>query len=217
MLARLDRMLESPGTFFPGLADRLSDRLARPVDGALSRPVALRLAALTASLGPEAAAQAGRRLKLSGDVVSLLTTAAGVLGARSSFAWPSLPPAGPPGREAVLFMWRSAPWEPEVVLLAAAGDVVPADAGAAQAELERRLPQTLEPARALLRLWMDRLDGCPPPLPIDGTVLMERLGLPSGPRLGAVLREVRLAWEAGEISTVDQAMRVARSCSACES
>jgi|WetSurMetagenome_2_1015567.scaffolds.fasta_scaffold10297_3 tRNA nucleotidyltransferase/poly(A) polymerase len=201
-LACLDRLLHSPASWVPEGAELLAERLARPVDGALSRPVALRLAALTHRLSPDEATRAGKRLKLSADAVSLLVTVARFLGEGSRPAWPALPPSGPPGREAVLFMWRSAPWEPEVILLAAA------------TEGDTEVPQ---PARRLLQLWGERSRGQQPPLPVDGESLMRHLSLSSGPRLGAVIREVRLAWEAGEISTLPEVLARARSCSACES
>jgi hypothetical protein len=201
-MACLDRLLDSPASWWPDGAEPPVERLARPVDGALSRPVALRLAALTHRLSPDDAARAGKRLKLSADAVSLLVTVARFLGAGSQPAWPALPPSGPPGREAVLFMWRSAPWEPEVVLLAAA------------AEGELPMPQ---PARSLLQLWAERSRGHQPPLPVDGESLMRHLSLSSGPKLGAVLREVRLAWEAGEISSLPEVLARAEACSACES
>jgi hypothetical protein len=38
---------------------------------------------------------------------------------------------------------------------------------------------------------------------------MEQLGLPAGPLLGRLLREVRLAWEAGEASTAADLVEVA--------
>ena len=149
-LACLDRLLDSPASWWPDGAEPPAERLARPVDGALSRPVALRLAALTHRLSPDEAARAGRRLKLSADAVSLLVAASRFLGAGSQPAWPAVPPSGAPGREAVLFMWRAAPWEPEVILLAAA------------AEGDLPVPQ---PARRLLQLWAERSRGHQPPLP----------------------------------------------------
>ncbi len=211
--ARLDPILEAPARCFPEVGHVLAERLARPVDGALSRPVALRLATLTHSLSPDAAARAGRRLKLSGDAVSLLAAVSRLLGEGATFDWPAPVSPARPGRDAVLFMWRSAPWEPEVILMAAAVTA----AGSGEAGLDERPPCMSGPARRLLGLWGDRAGGRRPPLPLDGDDLMRALDIPSGPRLGAILREVRLAWESGEIDSADEALAVARASSACAS
>ena len=202
-LARLDEILSSPERWFPG-GDLLAARRARPVDGALSRPVALRLAALTRCLTPEAATLAGRTLKLSGDVVSLLSTMSRATGT-VPFSWPSVRAAGRPGREAVLFLWQAAPWEPEAIVLATA--------------FEDGLTEPPAPVAAadLLGVWMERAGGNQTPLPVDGNELMAYLGVTSGPKLGAILREVRLAWEAGDIASRAELLDLATSCSACES
>jgi Xaa-Pro aminopeptidase len=44
-------------------------------------------------------------------------------------------------------------------------------------------------------------------------MLMRELDLIPGPRLGEVLREVRLAWEAEEVKTASEAMNLARAAS----
>ncbi len=78
-LERLDDMLAHLEAWFPASAGAVAERLAQPVDGALRRPVALRLAGLMHRLPPQDAVAAGRRLKLSvaddlapGDGVRLL-------------------------------------------------------------------------------------------------------------------------------------------------
>jgi hypothetical protein len=212
-LEALDMLLDRTGEYFPEAAVLVAERLARPVDGALSRPVALRLAGLMHLIPPAEALRAGRRFKLSTNMLALLDRASRDHAENAAGSWPTLPASGPRGREAVLFMWRSAPWEPEVVLLAAAARAAAGDAEGLEGGLQRQLA----PARRLLAFWADRELGRLRRSPVDGDMLAERLGLPSGPLLGAVLREVRLAWEAGEISTDAAAMDLARSCSACES
>jgi hypothetical protein len=62
-----------------------------------------------------------------------------------------------------------------------------------------------------MTLWAERAVGGVPPLPVDGEVLMRELGLAGGPLLGKVLREARLAWEAGEATTADELLVVARA------
>ena len=137
---------------------------------------------------PEEAVRAGRRLKLSADMVSLASTLA-----RRGQVGSGLPPA-PRGREAVLFLWEVAPWEPEVILLEAA-----------------RTTDVLDTLNGLLDLWHAWASGEAPQAPVDGVSLMCELGLGSGPLLGTVLREARLAWEAGEATDLDQVLAVARA------
>lgn len=203
-LASLDDIVGRPADWFPEVADRLSERLARPVDGALCRPVALRLAALLHRLPALVTQQVGRRLKLSGDMISLLTTVSRHLSESEPASWPVTGPPGRAGRAAVRFMWQSEPWEPEVIVVRAASmsREAPRDLAAAAG---------LEPARRLLRLWVERRSEARLRPPVDGEVLMRELDLKSGPLLGRVLREVTLTWEAGEIITAGEALAVART------
>jgi poly(A) polymerase len=231
VFARLDRLEEVLATLpdlFPMAASVLERRLAEPVDGAVGRPVALRLAAIGAGLGPAEAGGLGRRLRVSGALISLLVTAATMRGRPQGLprvgpgrpGRPDSPPAplrpqpAPalrpaagggeqlctgPGREAIEFLWAAAPWEPEVILLAAASATSDDPAGG-----------TLCAADELLSLWAERTDKGVSPLPVDGVFLMHELGLPPGPLLGKALRAARLAWEAGEAATREEVLAVAR-------
>lgn len=199
LLERLDDVLEWPVDWFPNGGATLSERLGCPVDGVVPRPVALRLAALLHRLSTGEASEAGRRLKLSREMVELLQAVTGYFRGGCS-----LPPE-PAGRPAVLFLWGASPWEPEVILLAAAS------IAATMPEADTpALGDALGPAREMMALWAGRAIRGVPPLPLDGTVLMDELGLSPGPLLGRVLREARLAWEAGEASTREDVLTVAR-------
>ena len=158
----------------------------------------MRLAALFRGVGPGEAAGAGRRLKLSAAMASLIETAARMA------RWETLPTVAVsgavPGREAVSFLWEAAPWEPEIIMLAAA------QAGArGGAE-----PQEAVRAFQALMTLLDRRETADT-FPLDGTALMQATGAGAGPRLGRALRAARLAWEAGEVTTREQAMAVARA------
>ncbi len=131
----------------------------------------------------------------------------------------------------MLFLWEAAPWEPESILLAASAGKAPEGAtnasgvatraGAVTADdiaqtalapdLAGRLPapEVLEPAQRLMDPVGRPVAPASPALPVDGEILMREFGLVAGPRLGEILREVRLAWEAGEATTAGEAMRVA--------
>lgn len=206
LLERLDDMVERPASWFPEAGDMLSARLAEPVDGLVTRPVALRLAGLTHGLGSEDVRGLGRRLKLSGAMGSLLSAVA-----RISVPKPvgQMDEAGEirplegllPGdtaisRPAVLFLWEAAPWEAEVIMLAAA-----ADGGQGS---------RLTAARRLMCLHARRAGGRMPSLPLDGHALMRELGLEPGPILGRALREARLAWEAGEARSLAEVLAAAK-------
>ncbi len=218
LLDRLEQILVDVPGRFPDSASLLEKRLAERVDGAIDRRVALRLAGLIRGIGSEQALRAGRRLKVSSALLSLLQTAAGMSRHDDGVAASGQPPVemktwgggpgGPParpGRAAVLFLWEAAPWEPEVILLAAAAaapspaaiSAVPAGASAQAAE-------------ALMALWAERALLGAPRLPFDGVALMQELGLTPGPRLGQALQAARLAWESGEATTAEQALTAAR-------
>ncbi|MBN1321563.1 MAG: CCA tRNA nucleotidyltransferase [Thermoleophilia bacterium] len=217
MLERLDDLLARVGIWFPAAAGLLGERLARPVDGAVTRPVALRLAGLMHRLSAEEAQAAARRLKLSTDLGSLLRTVAKLNSPSDGrdprgtlSAGPVGSPEGPVGHAAVLFLWEAAPWEPEVIcVLAAAGPAPEGEGGEESGAVLRR-------ARGLMALWGDRESHGVPRPPLDGDAIMRELGLSGGPLLGRVLREVRLAWEAGEATTYSQAVAVARSALAAD-
>ncbi len=210
LLERLDDLLERPAAWFPAAADPLVERLAQPVDGALSRPVALRLAGLLHGLTAREAEVAGRRLKLSCDMISLLRAGSGEfsgsLGGVSAGGHDSAGGADEEraSRAEVLFLWAAAPWEPEVVALAAAAD------GAAPNGRPGLAPSNLGSAQRIMALWARRaLNGVPRP-PLDGELIMREFGLESGPLVGKALREVRLAWEAGEATTLSEALAAGR-------
>ncbi|MBC7293002.1 MAG: CCA tRNA nucleotidyltransferase [Thermoleophilia bacterium] len=227
MLNRLDEGLLEPAAWFPAAAPLLKRRLAVPVDGVFSRPVALRVAAMLRAATPLECRLAGRRLRLSNDLVSLIETAArsfsagwgggaglGAAGVKEGGAGLGAGGVEQAGarladddrvatgdrhgagrvdrRAAILFLWACAPWEPETILLGmAAGE----DEGV---------------CRELMALWVERASGAARPLPIDGNDLMRTLGLKEGPGLGRLLREVRLAWEAGDLNDREDCLRLAR-------
>jgi tRNA nucleotidyltransferase/poly(A) polymerase len=198
-LDRLEEILADIDGWFPEVTPMLEQRLRRPVDGAVERSVALRLACLLDELSPAEALEAGRRLRLSSALVSLLETAArlaAVPGSRRLPALRAVGSTGAPGRAAVLFLWAAAPWEPETILLAAAA----APEGSDQ----------LRVAGDLLTIWGARVSRGAPPLPFDGVALMVELDLAPGPQLGEALRAARLAWEAGEATTSEEALAAAR-------
>ena len=191
-LDRLEGLLADPAPAAPVAGDALTARLGEPVDGAFVRSTALRLAVLLRHVDPSRAPQVGRRLKLSGPMMSLVATAARMA------RWGSLPVVAPsafrPGREAVLFLWAAAPWEPEIILLAEAAQEGGSDR-----------------TGALLAAWAARTSPGVPSLPFDGDDLMRELGLEPGPLLGKALRASRLVWEAGEATTAEQALAAARA------
>jgi poly(A) polymerase len=193
LLDSLEGLLSDLRTWFPEEGSPLASRFSEPVDGATTRDVALRLAGLLRGLTPRWALAVGRRLRLSSALTSLLETAARMKDRLEG----SSPVVS--GREAVLYLWEAAPWEPEAIILAAAASTL-GPHGAPQA-----VPQKL------MSLWARRTADRAPRLPFDGFELMKELALPPGPSLGAALRAARLAWEAGEATTAQEALQAART------
>ncbi|HEY5529045.1 MAG TPA: hypothetical protein VIL51_06295 [Thermoleophilia bacterium] len=195
-LEELDRILADLQGWFPGRSASLEARLARPADGALPRPVALRLAGLLRLVTPERCESVGRRLRLPTSVAVLARKAAD----QRVRVWPSGPAASLPERAVVSFLWEAAPWEPETIILGLAAGV--ADDGDFVGE-GRAL------AQRLMERWACRSEGMPRP-PIGGDDLMRELGLQPGPLLGRVAKEVQLAWEAGEVKDARDALEAGR-------
>jgi len=222
VLERLDRILARPEDYFPAVAYLLGQRLASPVDGLCSRPVALRLAAMLHALTRPEVETVIRRLRLSGEMLSLTKTVCahfstqegrGRSGERKASPGKGLPEAATLSRSDVLFLWETSPWEPEVIIL---DSVVGAPAMPGFEEAPRGVSATLSEDRGvvsesdsrLMALWAERATRGVTRPPVDGDALMREFGLTPGPRLGEVLREVRLAWEAGEVSTPDGLLAV---------
>jgi hypothetical protein len=207
-LARLDGFLALPRLVLaPDTVGTLVERLNRPVDGVFTRRVALRLVGLLGRLTHQEVTAVGRRLKLSGPVMSLLKTAAVCL-VPDICSMDGLCAAARPGRPLISFLWAAEPWEPEILLLAAA--IV--STGPARLEDHRSdLCIVPAPVRILFTAWAEREVHGVSPAPLDGNDLMALLGLAPGPVLGRTLREVRLAWEAGEASTREELVQSART------
>lgn len=202
-LHRLDRILAQGAALLPpGSGEAWGLRLASPVDGVLTRPVALRLALMLWGASPDEAARAAGRLRLSASMRNLLLAAARCAG--SGRCDPdALVEGARPGRASVSMLWDLEPWEPELLLLACAAYTASGWPG----DDASSLPST---TAMLLECWARRvMRPCSPP-PVDGDVVMEALGIVPGPLLGDVLREVRLAWEAGEETTASGLLGVAR-------
>lgn len=219
VLDALDLLLDDVSHGDAGWA-RLRDRLDERVDGTFNRPAALRLAAVLRHVGPDSVAGLAGRLKLSGAMSSLLhavSTWYGRVSGAGMTAGEGLVMAAGSARAATIFLWDTAPWQPEVILVATADSgatlrpalkptAAGAGAGAGAVTLD------LSP-QVLLQRWDTRAANPVAP-PFDGRVLMEALGLEQGPQLGRMLNEALLAWESGEISDVDGALGIARAAMA---
>ncbi len=233
LVEQVDRMLMRPVAWFPMGADRLAARLTSPVDGTVSRPVALRLAALLHALPALEAGSVVRRLKLSGRMLSLVHKVCGRFQTgpnseesdqRAGFHLEQIAKGTIWSRADILFLWDAAPWEPEVIMVEAAaacrdagidtstGSDSAATAGTGVGSgTGTNWHRLLGPARRLMALWAERATrGVSHPV-LDGDALMQELGLRPGPTLGEVVREVRLTWEAGEAVTYDELLAVARA------
>jgi hypothetical protein len=223
-MERLDEIIERPGRWYGRSWEALERRLRHPVDGIMSRPVALRLGALLHDVAkPEtrAVGEGGRVLfwghtELGGPMAETVCARMRCSASSSSliraiaerhldigFLQHERPPSP---REVVRFLWRSEPWEPEVIMVSLADRLATRGPRTEESYIDAHH----ETGRRLMEAWHRRdEEGIPRP-PVDGDVLMEVLGIGPGPVLGQVLRSVRLSWEAGESSDRDAAIAVAR-------
>ena len=107
------------------------------------------------------------------------------------------------------YLQTTSPVEVDVTLLSVADRLATRGEGAAES-----IDTHLDLARPMLAdtlRW--RATGAPPPL-YRGDELAAALDIPTGPRLGEILRELAAAQYAGEISTREQALAHARAFSA---
>ncbi len=222
-MERLDEILAEPGRFFGLSWEQLETRLAEPVDGLMSRPVALRLGALlhdVAKPQTRAVDESGRvtfwghtevgagmagavctRLRCSAAATSLIRKVVEEH-LRVGFVQHEEPLSS---RILVSTLWALAPWEPEVLMVSVADRLATRGPRTPEESVDRHLAT----ARTLMDAWCRRaVDGVPRP-PLGGHELMAGLDLKPGPLLGEVLREVTLAWEAGEVAGADEALALA--------
>jgi poly(A) polymerase len=213
----VDAMIARPEVIFRSAAEELGFRLDEPVDGAVPRPVALRLAALLHDVakpetrtvredgrvcfmrhtelgGPQSEAIC-RRLHTSGTLARLVRR---VVEHHLTLGF-LLHQEPLPARAIVEYLWAAAPWEPEVILVSAADRLATRGRSTPESYLQRHVALAAE----LMAAWSARQRLGVSPCPVDGRLLQARLGLGPGPELGEVLREVRLAWEAGEVREAD--------------
>ena len=222
---QVDGMIQDPGRLFPATRKALEERLAEPVDGAVSRPVALRLAALLHDIakpdtrsvredgrvcfmqhtqvgGPQSEGIC-RRLRTSEKLARLVRAVVeqhltlGFLLHRQPL----------PERAVIEYLWEAAPWEPEVILVSTADRL----ATRGVSTPERYLRQHVDLAARLMERWRQRAERGTAPCPLDGRRLQAELGLEPGATLGKVLRAVQLAWEAGEAQDDHELLAVARA------
>jgi hypothetical protein len=195
VLEELDAVLADVAALFPAQSALLVERLRQPVDGALSRLVGIRLTGLLRLLPSQRSEAIGRGLRLPNSVTGLVRRAAEQREQASG-----IEAGGLSERDVVSFLWQSAPWEPELILVAL---------GAGLGESKSSPEDLRAHAQRLMERWATRVSGVPRP-PVDGDDLVRELGIEPGPLLGRVAREVQLAWEAGEFSEAEEALHLAR-------
>jgi poly(A) polymerase len=108
-------------------------------------------------------------------------------------------------RDVYRYLTRTTPVEVEVTLLSCADRLATRGRRA-----EEATEAHLELARELMRAALDRREHGPPVVPIRGDELARELGIEPGPELGRLLAELTEAAYAGEVTTRDEAIAVAR-------
>ena len=224
-MERLDDLIAAPGVYFGRSGELLAARLARPVDGAMPRPVALRLGALlhdvakpqTRALDDQGRVMFWGHTELGGPVAEGICTRLRCSASATSLVRRVVEqhldlgflqhedPLTP--RSAVRYLWDAAPWEPEVIMVSVADRL----ATQGPRTEPRHVARHLAVAAELMERWRVRTHVGVPRPPVTGVDLMAELGLDPGPLLGKVVREVALAWESGEIADRSEALSTARS------
>jgi poly(A) polymerase len=110
-----------------------------------------------------------------------------------------------PRRLVYRYLKRTSPVEVEVTLLSCADRLATRGKNA-----ERAVAAHLDLARELMDEALAWRTSGPPRLPLRGDELAERLGMEPGPELGRLLDELEEAAFAGEASSVDEALELAR-------
>jgi hypothetical protein len=108
-------------------------------------------------------------------------------------------------RQIYRYLARTSPVEVEVTLLSCADRLATGGRKAAQATEAH-----LELARELMEAALDWREHGPPALPLRGDELASELGLEPGPELGRLIDELIEAVYAGEATTRDEAVELAR-------
>jgi hypothetical protein len=113
----------------------------------------------------------------------------------------------PPTRKAIYRFFRdTGPAGVDICLLSLA-DVLATYGTALEVETWKT---HLEGVRALLEAWWEHpRESVSPPALIDGNELMEKLDLKPGPQIGRLLETIREAQAAGQITTQEQALKLA--------
>jgi poly(A) polymerase len=215
---RLDALFGGPD------AARLEGILAEPLADELSRAQALRFGALLHDIGKPATRQTrpdGRITFIGHDRLGeeMVRSICRRLRASDRFArflggltrhhlvLGFLVHERPLGRRQVYrYLERTSPVEVEVTLLSCADRLATRGRRA-----EEATEAHLELARELMRAALDWREHGPPPVPIRGDELARELGILPGRELGRLLAELAEATYAGEVTTRDEAVAVARS------
>ena len=224
-LIELERRLSE--VFGPEQAARLDELLAEPLGDELTRAQALRFGALLHDIGKPATrdvlasgrvtfmghdrlgeqmvAELSRRLRTSerfARFVGGLTRHHLVLG----FLVHERPLDAV---KAYRYLRRTAPVEVEVTVLSCADRLATRGRRADEATKAH-----LELAREVMSAALDWREQGPPRVPVRGDELARELGIEPGPELGRLLAELEEAAYAGEASTREQAIALARRLTA---
>jgi poly(A) polymerase len=103
------------------------------------------------------------------------------------------------------YLKRTSPVEVEVTLLSCADRLATRGENA-----DRAIDNHMELAKELMPVALEWRRQGPPRLPLRGDELAEELGIEPGPELGRVLAELEEAAYAGEVTSRDQAVEIAR-------
>jgi poly(A) polymerase len=113
-----------------------------------------------------------------------------------------------PGRRIYEYLRATAPVSADVTLLTVADRL--AARGEGPVASEEMIEAHLELVREMLGAALEWHRTGPPPALVGGDRLVAELGIEPGPRIGEALREIEAAQYAGEVSSEEEALRLAR-------
>lgn len=227
----LERLMDNPGSVFPGMEEKILDRLDRRVAGDAGCRLVLSLAALMHDIakphcrsldehggirflehdcrGGDMAGEVLYRLKASSEAaraVSLLVAQHLRLG----YLVHDEPVSG---RARLRYFRATSPYTAEAILLSVSDRLAVRGPRSTAIAINRHLAL----AREMMELFFAELEAEPLPRLVGGDELIRNLGLKPGPFIGRLLDHIREEQKLGNISTREQALAAAATIAAGES
>lgn len=220
----LEEVMDSPGAFFPGHQERLSERLKESPSGEVSRRFIMNIAALLHDVAKpdclthdedgnirflehdRAGAEMARDILARLRAGSGTTQAVTLLVAQHLRLGFLLHEPHPSDRARLRYLRASTPYTPEAIMLSVADRLAVRGPRSTAAAIDRHLAL----AREMMELCFAEADRQPLPKLISGDELIGELGLEPGPLVGELLEHIHEEQRLGAVTSRDEALALAR-------